>query len=226
MATDGKKKTDDREPGAKKRKVRSSKTASKQASAKRVEADAPEARGSKGRVAERAGALVVPGQNLIGPGAEALVQAEAGGEAAEVDGTPTDLGATKYVHAAFFVAGILVAFLSGKLLALIWGQLAEWPDAVSAIPQLLAVGEARRGTYTTLVGVVIGIAAVVQTYRRATIRKWADEVALELSKVTWPDKETVTNGTVVVIVGSTVAAIYVALLDRVWMFVTSLIYGS
>jgi preprotein translocase subunit SecE len=229
MTTDGKKKTDEREPGAKKRKVRSSKAASKKAStSKQVEAKPSDVRREKPAVEEQQGGLLVPGQNLIGPGAEPLVKATAGGqvEVEEADGTPAELGATKYVHAAFFAAGILVAFLTGKLLALVWGQLAEWSDAVAAVPMLLSVGESRRGTYTMLVGVLVGVLAVVQTYRKAGIRKWADEVALELSKVTWPDKETVTNGTIVVIVGSAVAAVYVALLDRVWMFVTSLIYGS
>jgi preprotein translocase subunit SecE len=229
MATDGKKKSNEREPGAKKRKVRSSKAASKKASASRqVEAGEPEVRRTKDDVDERDAGLLVPGQNLIGPGAEPIsrVDTPSGEIQDDADGTPADLGATKYVHAAFFAAGILTAYLSGKLLALIWGQLAEWPDAVAAVPALLSVGESRRGTYTMLVGVVVGVIAVVQTYRKAKIRKWADEVALELSKVTWPDKETVTNGTIVVIVGSTVATVYVALLDRVWMFVTALIYGS
>ncbi len=227
MATEDKKKTSEREPGAKKRKVRSSKASKKSSTSKKVEGHESEVRRTKSVADEPARGLLDPGQNLIGPGSEVrAVAAPEGDELAEGDGTPVELGATKYVHAAFFAAGILVAFLSGKLLALIWGQLAEWPDAVAAVPQLLAVGEARRGTYTMLVGVLIGIVTVVQTYRKERIRKWADEVALELSKVTWPDKETVTNGTIVVIVGSAVATVYVALLDRVWMFVTSLIYGS
>jgi preprotein translocase subunit SecE len=226
MATDGKKKSNEGEPSAKKRKVRSSKSSKKAATGKKVQPGEPEVHREPSDIDERDQGLLVPRQNLIGPGTD-LAEARPGETAVEeTDGTPADLGATKYVHAAFFAAGILVAYLSGKLLALVWGRLAEWPDAVAAIPALLSVGEARRGTYTMLVGVLIGILAVVQTYRRATIRKWADEVALELSKVTWPDKENVTNGTIVVIVGSAVAAVYVALLDRVWIFVTNLIYGS
>jgi preprotein translocase SecE subunit len=42
--------------------------------------------------------------------------------------------------------------------------------------------------------------------------------------VTWPNKEAVTNGTIVVVVASAVAAVYIALLDRLWTFVTALIY--
>ena len=141
------------------------------------------------------------------------------------DGAPTHLGATKYVHAAFFAGGILVAYLSGKILAGVWNRLAEWPTAVRTVPQLLRYGEDERATFTMVAGAVIGLIAVIQTYRRARVRQFADEVAVELSKVTWPDKEAVTNGTVIVVVATAVATVYIALLDRFWAFVTALIYG-
>jgi preprotein translocase subunit SecE len=142
------------------------------------------------------------------------------------DDAPTHLGATKYVHAAFFAGGILVAFLSGKVLAGVWNRLAEWPAAVHAVPQLLRYGEEERATFTMAAGAVVGLIAVIQTYRKARVRQFADEVAVELSKVTWPDKETVTNGTIIVIVATAVATVYIALLDRFWAFVTALIYGA
>jgi len=139
---------------------------------------------------------------------------------------PTTLGATKYVHAAFFAGGILTAYLSGKILAAAWTRLAEWPTAVRTVPQLLRFAEDERGTITMVVGALIGVAVVLQTYRKEHIRRFCDEVAVELSKVTWPDKETVTNGTIVVVVASLVAAVYIALLDRLWAFVTALIYNA
>jgi len=142
------------------------------------------------------------------------------------DGAPAQLGATKYVHAAFFAGGILVAYISGKILAGLWNRLAEWPAAVRTVPQLLRYGEDERATFTMVAGAVIGLIAVIQTYRKAHIRRFADEVAVELSKVTWPNKEAVTNGTVVVVVATAVATIYIALLDRFWAFVTALIYGA
>jgi preprotein translocase subunit SecE len=136
------------------------------------------------------------------------------------------LGSLRYVHAAFFVAGILIAYLSGKMLAAGWNQLADWPAAVRAVPQLISYPEEERDGLTLVAGAVIGTAAVVQIYRRETIRRWADDVAVELTKVSWPNRETVVNGTLVVVVASAIATVYVALLDRFWSFLTTLVYGA
>jgi preprotein translocase subunit SecE len=137
------------------------------------------------------------------------------------------LGASaRYVHAAFFIAGILVAFLSSKLIGVAWGALADWPAATRSVPQLLRFAEDERGSYALGAGALIGVGMVVQVYRKEHVRRWADEVALELTKVTWPNRETVTNGTIVVIVASVIATVYVTLLDRFWGFLTHLVYGA
>jgi preprotein translocase subunit SecE len=138
---------------------------------------------------------------------------------------PAHLGATKYVHAAFFGAGILAAYLAGKVLLTVWNNLAEWSMAVQYVPQLLTYAEDQRETFSMIAGALIGVLVVVQTYRKERIRTWADEVAAELAKVTWPNKETVSNGTIVVIVASAMATVYIALLDRFWGFLTTLVYG-
>ncbi|HEX4338766.1 MAG TPA: preprotein translocase subunit SecE [Polyangiaceae bacterium] len=144
----------------------------------------------------------------------------------DASAAPTNLGATKYVHAAFFVVGIATAFISGRILAGIWNALAAWAPAVHAVPQLLLYGEDERPEFTIVVGIFIGIAVVVQMFRRPGVRTWCDDVATELSKVVWPSRETVTNGTIVVVVASALATIYVGLLDRLWAFVTQKIYGA
>jgi preprotein translocase subunit SecE len=144
----------------------------------------------------------------------------------EVVGVAESLGADKYVFAAFFGVAIGVAFLVGKILAAIWGSLANWAWAVRKVPQLLQFAEDERSTYTTAVGAVIGITVMVACLRSEGVRRWADGVALELSKVTWPKKETVTNGTIVVIAAGLFATVYIGLLDRLWGFVTTLVYGA
>jgi preprotein translocase subunit SecE len=144
----------------------------------------------------------------------------------ERDLVPTQLGATKYVHAAFFAAGIGVAYLSGKILAALWNMLADWPPAVRAVPQLLRYAEDQRATITMIAGAVIGVIGVIQAYRKEGIRRWADDVATELSKCKWPDRQEVVNGTVVVVIASAIATVYVALLDRLWGFLTTLVYGA
>jgi preprotein translocase subunit SecE len=157
------------------------------------------------------------------PAPEAIEPA-AGGDGD--DFVPTSLGAAKYVHAAFFVVGIVVAYVSGKLLATAWNALAAWPAAVRSVPQLLLYGEDERPKFTLAVGFVLGALTLVKLIRTPGIRKWADDVAAELSKVVWPTKETVRNGTVVVVVASALATVYVGLLDRLWGFVTTLVYGA
>ncbi len=140
---------------------------------------------------------------------------------------PTHLGAAqKYVHAAFFASGILVAYLSGKILQAAWNEIAEWPAAVRAVPFLLRFAEDDRANYTLLAGALIGVIAVIQTYRKEAIRQWANDVAGELAKVTWPNKDTVTNGTVVVVIATLISTTYIGLLDRLWGFLTNLVYGA
>ena len=161
------------------------------------------------------------------PGEPALGMAK-GDHADEVDDSAAagNLGATKYVHAAFFAVGILTAFLGSKILGGAWTHLAEWPAAVRAVPQLVAFSEEQRDTYCMVGGALIGVVGVLQAYRKEGVRTWAGEVATELSKVSWPNRQAVTNGTLVVIVASMIAAVYVAVLDRFWSFLTTWVYGA
>ena len=67
---------------------------------------------------------------------------------------------------------------------------------------------------------------ILRAYRRPDLRTWTDEVASELAKVKWPGRKDVQNYTVIVIAASTVATLYLALLDRFWAFVTNIVYGD
>lgn len=145
-------------------------------------------------------------------------------EAAEA--STSGLGAARYVHATFFAAAILAAYVSAKLLVMAWGLLAEWPDAVRAVPQLVQYDEDKRENIAYVAGFVMSTIGVIQIYRKEGIRVWADEVAAELTRVTWPTRETVLNGTLVVVVASLVATVYVTILDRFWGFLTNLVYGA
>lgn len=168
------------------------------------------------------------GPEVAESGTPGLASAGASGAAPDVEvvGAAESLGADKYVIAAFFGVAIGVAYLVGKLLGALWGTLAGWAWAVRQIPFLLRYAEDERASYTTLVGAVVGIAVMTACLRNERVRRWADDVALELSKVTWPKKETVTNGTIVVIAAGAFATIYIGLLDRLWGFVTTLVYGA
>lgn len=150
----------------------------------------------------------------------------AAGEAPEEDPVAGQMGVQRYVHASFFGAAILTAYLGGKILASAWNSLADWPEAVRRLPFLIEYTEAERASITLVIGAVVGVIAILRYYRRPAVRNWATEVAGELARVTWPDKETVTNGTVVVLVAGAVATIYIAFLDRIWGYLTNLVYGA
>ncbi|MCC6215611.1 MAG: preprotein translocase subunit SecE [Polyangiaceae bacterium] len=173
--------------------------------------------------ADRAGA---DERAAVGADGEASEQAE--GAAADLATTDVaaSMGTTRYVHAAFFSAGILAAYVSGKLVYALWNTLAAWPEAVRAVPQLLSYSEDERASIGLAIGAVVGVVGTFRIYRRDGVRAWADEVAVELSKVTWPEKDAVTSGTVVVVVASLIATAYIALLDKFWGFLTDLVYRA
>jgi len=151
---------------------------------------------------------------------------DSSGDDSDDDAAPTEIGTVRYVHAAFIGAGILAAYLCGKLLLTAWNMLSDWPDAVKQLPVLIQYGEDERANFTMVAGALLGIAIVLGYYRKESVRSWAGEVASELSRVTWPNKETVTNGTMVVLVATLVATVYVAILDRFWGYLTNLVYGA
>lgn len=142
------------------------------------------------------------------------------------EASASTLGSERYVHAAFFVAGILAAFIASKTFVLAWNSLSGWSAAVRAVPQLVSYSEEQRDSIGLVAGAVIGTLTVIQAYRKETVRTWANEVAAELSKVTWPTREAVLNGTLVVVVASALATVYVTILDRIWSFLTTLVYGA
>jgi len=147
---------------------------------------------------------------------------------AEHDAPPAaqSLGAARYVHATFFALAILGAYVFGKVLVLAWGAIAEWPAAVRAVPQLAVYAEDQRDGITLAVGAAVGAVGVIQAYRKERVRGYADAVAGELARVTWPNREMVLNGTIVVVLASAIATVYVTILDRFWSFLTTLVYGA
>lgn len=136
------------------------------------------------------------------------------------------LGTARYVITGFFLAMIAATYVVGRSLGALWGYLAEavWFQKSAAV--LARVGEEERTEISVMLGAVIALGASIHLYRRPDIRQWTDEVASEMSKVTWPNKNEVTSSTIIVIVTSAVATLYLALLDRFWGFVTNLVYGS
>ena len=94
------------------------------------------------------------------------------------------------------------------------------------MPFLAAIGEESRKTYSFIVSGVIALVVVLRTYRRPDVRAWSDGIASELGKVVWPKKKEVYNSTFVVILASVMATLYLALLDRLWAFVTNIVYGD
>ena len=154
--------------------------------------------------------------------ADALVKLDdKDGDAMEVAGAgpvaaPTQLGHKRFVYAAYFAGAIGIAFLLSKITTIAWGRLAVWK------PML---GEPRDDILMP-VSAILGAAAALYYWRRTRARELAEQVAEELSKVTWPSRKEVTNSTFVVIVATLVSTVFFALMDRFWGFVTNLVYGT
>jgi preprotein translocase subunit SecE len=138
----------------------------------------------------------------------------------------TQLGTERYVLAGFFAMGMLVAYVIGRAIETIWSSVSNKDWFSQAVPHLAAVSDDDKSTLALIVGGIIAFILVLRTYRRPDMRTWTDEVASELVKVKWPTRKEVSNSTVIVIAASTVATLYLMLLDRLWAFVTNIVYGD
>lgn len=136
------------------------------------------------------------------------------------------LGADRYVMAGFFALAILGGYVLGKTVQTIWANLSSRDWFNRSVPALASVADESRTTISMVLGGIVALVVVLRTYRRPDVREWTDDVASELMKVKWPTKKDVTNSTLVVIAASSFATLYLALLDRLWSFVTSIVYRT
>lgn len=157
------------------------------------------------------------------PAADALV--EAGQPGASVNdaepviraaGAVTQLGTRRYVYAGYFAGAIAIAFIMSKVLGYAWYRLQTYKPSI---------GEPSDEIVMVVSALIGGLAAVYYWYRTRA-RELAEEVATEMSKVTWPTRTEVTNGTFVVIVTTIISTVFFALMDKFWGFVTNLVYGG
>ncbi len=162
------------------------------------------------------------------PAEGAAVPGETEGAEAEGEGevSAAQLGTDRYVMAAFFAAGMLFAYIIGKVIHGVWSTISNKDWFSRTVPALAAIGDDEKTTYGMVIGGIIALVVVLRTFRNPEVRTWADDVASELAKVKWPTKKDVTNSTFVVITATAVATLYLALLDRFWAFVTNLVYGD
>jgi preprotein translocase subunit SecE len=156
-------------------------------------------------------------------GAEASAE---GDELTEEEVAAAQLGTERYVLAGFFASGMLGAYVLGRFIQALWTAASNKDWFSQSVPRLAAVADDDKGTYALVLGGLIALVTVIRTYRKPEVRAWTDEVASELSKVKWPSRKEVSNSTIIVIAASTVATVYLALLDRFWAFLTSLVYGD
>jgi preprotein translocase subunit SecE len=172
---------------------------------------------------------------------EALVKADdEGGEGDASDGDASDgdasdgdegqaaaqLGSDRYVLAGFFAAGMLGAYVIGRAVQSAWVSASNKDWFSQSVPRLAAISDDDKGMYGILLGGLIALVVVYRTYKKPDIRAWCDEVAAELAKVVWPSRKDVTSSTFIVIVASAAATLYLALLDRLWAFITNIVYGD
>jgi preprotein translocase subunit SecE len=135
--------------------------------------------------------------------------------AREAAAAPMQLGYTRFVYAAYMAGAMLVSFLVAKIGHVGWYRLGQWK------PEF---GEPRDEIVYIAAG-VIGCAVALYYWRKPESRQYANEVAEELSKVTWPSRKEVTNSTTVVLFYTLFATVFFALMDQFWKYVTDKIYS-
>ncbi len=119
---------------------------------------------------------------------------------------------SRYVSMAYLVGGLVVAWVFAKTSDLIFTSLT--PRANIAFAGI---------SLSVIVGVVLAVLLTVALWRNRRAYQWTTEVAVELSRVTWPDLDETRQSTIIVIAFSVVLALCLSLFDFVWKFATDAI---
>ena len=114
------------------------------------------------------------------------------------------MGANKFIHLTFAVAGLLAAFLLSRAADWIWSYFSK--------PNELIVN-----TFA----VVVAAAGAYVAYRNERVFATVHDITRELEKVSWPTRKETSAATVVVLVTVAIAAIILSGFDAIWSFFTN-----
>ena len=129
---------------------------------------------------------------------------------------PSNLGTRRFVYAAYLAGALAIAFLLTRVID------AAWIKLQLTRPTL---GEPKDEIVMPLAA-VIGAALAAYYWKRTRTRQLAEEVALELSKVTWPTKDEVFNSTAIVLLATLFATLFFFVMDQLWNYLTRLVFGA
>jgi preprotein translocase subunit SecE len=175
---------------------------------------ADEAEESEGTEAAKADKVEIRSKSTP-PDTDAIEQQPAAEGETATEGTPMQLGYVRFVYAAYMAGAMLAAFLVAKSGHIGWYKLGQWK------PEF---GEPKDEILYPIAG-VIGVLISLYYWRKPSSRQYTNEVAEELSKVTWPSRKEVTNSTFVVVLTTVFATLFFALMDQFWKYVTDKIYS-
>ena len=144
---------------------------------------------------------------------------------------PTQLGVQRYVFSAYLAAAGLLAYVIGRAIHDVWAKYGNKDFFSNHLPRLAAVPDdpkfiLNKTSYAFAIGIVISLVTMIRLYRKPSVRQWTDDVTSEMAKCRWPNRKEVTSSTIVVIAASAASTAYLFILDRLWSFITSLVYGS
>lgn len=125
-----------------------------------------------------------------------------------VDGSARSLGLTRWVQFAFVAAFVALAWFLDKVITYIWGRFEEPPAPI-----------------VTGISAVLSLIIVVLSYRNPRLYGTSNQVASELSQVTWPDRQETWSSTIVVIVTSLIAAAILGSFDAIFKLLSDWVYG-
>lgn len=120
---------------------------------------------------------------------------------------------TRYLNVAYLTLGVLASWLFVKTAAWLMAGLGPRVDRILFADIQLSV----------VLGVVAGVGMTYALFNNEKVYNWSTEVAVELSKVTWPDQDDTVQSTKVVIAFAVVVAGILSAFDFVWKFVTDAI---
>ena len=127
-----------------------------------------------------------------------------------------DFDPSRWAHAAFFVGFLMLAFVLTNFTEDAWAILwSYYPRALGRPTSEMA----------TAIGITISLVVAVLAWRNKRWFKFMNEVATEVSQVTWPTRAETRAATIVVIVLTIICSIILAIMDLFWSNVTDWLYS-